>query len=340
MSNKGAGFILGAVIFCGTPQLAWSRGGAGATSAEVLTTQVSARAAGMGGAFSAVSDDVNAIHTNPAGLALLTNRQLSTMFLKEVLDIRTEYLAFGAPVPDFLNKHLAIGGNSAAYGVSALFSQLGTLELIETNPDGTFAREKSLNVGSDAVLSASYASMFESDSTVLDINQQHAFGGSVRYVSSTRAEQYTAQTVAVDIGYLNVWKNTGLRWSLIGQNLGPDIKYKEAKEPLPLTVTAGGAWRKNLPYIGAEPFILAVDGTYDRERKKSARMGVEYWMKGMAAARAGYHLNGVSNAFSVGAGLKLPGLPLGKGSSILFDYGVTFEKNVGTKNIVSFSMAF
>ena len=185
-----------------------------------------------------------------------------------------------------------------------------------------------------------YASSFESESTVIDREQEHAFGGSARYLKSTRAERYTAQTVAFDIGYINLWKRTGFRWSLLVKNIGPDMTYKVASEPLPFVIVAGGAWRKNIPALGAEPFIVAAEVDFDRERKKTARAGIEYWMKHMAAVRAGYQRNGVSNAWTLGGGVEVPGFSFKKDGHMRFDYALMLQQNVGSKNIVSFSIDF
>ena len=60
-------------LFCGllvcSPPARVSAANAGATSGSILKNYASARAMGMGGAFTAVSDDVAAIHWNPAGVA-------------------------------------------------------------------------------------------------------------------------------------------------------------------------------------------------------------------------------------------------------------------------------
>ena len=52
---------------------------AGAVQANFLETELGARAMGMGGAFVAVSDDVTALHWNPAGLAGLEGLQFFGM---------------------------------------------------------------------------------------------------------------------------------------------------------------------------------------------------------------------------------------------------------------------
>ena len=69
----------------------WASAGAGTTQAEFLKIGLSARAAGMGGAFGAVADDLGAFEHNPAGLGLLNNSQVSAMYTRWLADI-----SFGA----------------------------------------------------------------------------------------------------------------------------------------------------------------------------------------------------------------------------------------------------
>jgi len=50
-------------------------------TAAVLDLGMGARPLGMGGAFAAVADDVNAICYNPAGLVLIADRELTTLYV-------------------------------------------------------------------------------------------------------------------------------------------------------------------------------------------------------------------------------------------------------------------
>ena len=51
--------------------------GVGTTAGQFLRVGLGARAVGLGGAFSALADDVTAIYWNPAGLAQIENREVS-----------------------------------------------------------------------------------------------------------------------------------------------------------------------------------------------------------------------------------------------------------------------
>src|SRR5512146_1348651 len=67
---------------------------AGSTTADFLNLPVGARAAGMGGAYSAISEEASAIYWNPAGLVQIP--KLSAVFMRAqyVEDISYQYAAY------------------------------------------------------------------------------------------------------------------------------------------------------------------------------------------------------------------------------------------------------
>ena len=68
-------------VFCLCPDgiSVWASG-PGTTAADVLNIPVGARAIGMGEAYTAQADDVSSLYWNPAGLALMQERQASFMY--------------------------------------------------------------------------------------------------------------------------------------------------------------------------------------------------------------------------------------------------------------------
>ena len=77
----------------------------GETTADFLITASGARPQGMGGAFAAFYDDINALYYNPAGLAFLTQGELSLMYsnltgvfqVEEAGDIYQGFIAYLIP---------------------------------------------------------------------------------------------------------------------------------------------------------------------------------------------------------------------------------------------------
>ena len=297
------------------------------TGAPILQMPIGSRATGMGGAFSAVSDDDSAIHWNPAGLALLERQQLSTMFIQGLSDVTTEFVGYGRP--------LSIRGVRLGLGASALYSQLGRIDIQRTNPDGSFRDQQSISAGSDALLSLALAVHSHAELQGLDVELPESYLGlSARYLKSTLAEQYSAYAYAADLGYLGVWRE-GLRVAFVIQNMGGGIKFVDSPDPLPLTYRLGLAWQRAVPMISATPLTLSVEGTEDRDKKGVLHTGMEFWYKRTMAYRVGYQYSTDLKAFSTGIGLRF-GLPGAKGGeSFLLDYGIVPVSTTGgiTQNV-------
>ncbi|MCR4295735.1 MAG: type IX secretion system membrane protein PorP/SprF, partial [Elusimicrobia bacterium] len=81
-----------------------------------------ARAPGMGDAFTAIADDVYAIHYNPAGLGLLERPQLGTSYavlypgLQDASNIGTSFLAYAQPLARGRNGTLATAWSALTLG--------------------------------------------------------------------------------------------------------------------------------------------------------------------------------------------------------------------------------
>ncbi len=71
----------------------------GTSNFQFLKIPPSARAVGLGEAYTAVSDDLEALIYNPAGLAQLTREQMSTTYLQWLKDIWCGYFNYGKPLP-------------------------------------------------------------------------------------------------------------------------------------------------------------------------------------------------------------------------------------------------
>ena len=71
---------------------------AGNTTAAFLKIGVGARPIGMGNAFTAVADDINSLAWNPAGLSLLSRRELGVMHSELFADTRYDFLGYAHPM--------------------------------------------------------------------------------------------------------------------------------------------------------------------------------------------------------------------------------------------------
>ena len=64
----------------------------GTTGARILNQPVGARVQGMGEAFTAVADDLSALHYNPAGLGFQEQNNISAMYIRSVSDVYYGFL--------------------------------------------------------------------------------------------------------------------------------------------------------------------------------------------------------------------------------------------------------
>src|SRR5262249_28910008 len=126
---------------------------AGTTAVPMLQVPMGARAFAMGTAFTAVASDVSILHYNPAGLANLSEREATMMYLDGRQDPNLEYFAGERPLP----FRGFTGSGFATVGASVLFSQNGQIDVRRTNPDGSFAGQETLNAGNDIVTQFAYA---------------------------------------------------------------------------------------------------------------------------------------------------------------------------------------
>jgi len=205
----------------------------GLSGFSFLGMEPSARAAALGGAFSAVyGDDVNAMFYNPALLNEQMHRSLSVSFLNHIGDLRAGFLAYS------LHSE-ALG----SVGVGVRFLNWGELTEADAsgNELGTFS-------ASDVAFTVGLGRLY---------TEQLYVGVSLHSILSS-VGPYKASALAVDAGVLYTAANNAFTFSASVNNLGVTLNSLGAlDDELPLDFRLGITTR--LQHL---PLLISITG-YD-----------------------------------------------------------------------------
>jgi len=285
---------------------AYSEDSAGTASVQVLKLGAGARAAGMGDAFTALSDDASAVYWNPGGLAGTKKQSASLMHNILFEGISYDWLAYVLPL-----KTGAVGAGiqRLSYGSIAAMDETG----LET---GSFSP-------SETVGTVSYGVGYEN----------FGFGASLKYISGKieRSAAAFAADIGVKYGVLN---EEGLLLGLALQNMGGKMKYVSQADPLPLNFKIGAAYRTQYSWV------ISADADMPSDNALSVSLGGEYSVitddELTVSGRAGYSsrtkdLDGLAG-FTVGAGGSYEGIGL--------DYAFVPFGSLGNSHKISVSLEF
>lgn len=302
-----------------------------------------ARAAGMGEAFVALSDDVSAIYWNPAGMAFQEGRQFTSMYVKWLpqLNLEDMYYLFGA-YRQSIEGLGTIGGN-------VTYLNLG--EQVNTDASGN---ELGTFNSNEWAISLSYATL---------ISENLGVGLNLKFIRSNLAggvqvgaEKGTGTTnaFAVDLGLLK--KNffiDRLNFGINIANIGPKVTYIDAAQadPLPTNFKAGFAYRVLDQKYNKITLVFDVNkllvnrrtnGNSDSVAKALINawgnedyifnLGAEYWYADLIALRAGYNHDpaGKLKFLTIGAGLRY--------SIYQFDFAYISDKDSPLSDTMRFSL--
>lgn len=269
---------------------------------QFLHLNQSARAAALGGAFTAMGNDVSAIFINPASLGTVEDNNLSVTFLKHVSDINSGLATYIIP--------LEMNGTLAA---SALFTSYGSFIRADGSgkQTGTFG-------SSETALSVTYSNNLDSNLF---------WGASAKFAYSTLAE-VSSVGFGVDAGifYQMPKSRTNIGVSIL--NIGTQLStYEGLQETLPLDVRIGINHRlRGLPMLVNFNFHHLGDETDDFFGKfANFSLGGELYLGKVIQVRVGYD-NRVRTAVSVESQRGLSGFSAGVGiktSFAMIDYGAS-----------------
>jgi hypothetical protein len=282
----------------------------GATGYTFVKLGVGVRPVAMGNAFTAVSDDGNAVFWNPAGLGFVNSYHVAGMLMNHLTYFNYYNLTSALPVG---------GGNTVGIGLSYLGAS--DIEYSERGEElGEFTN-------SDMLLNVGYGRAFGKHQVV-------SVGGAVKVVRG-QLYRYSAYGALADIGVLlNPIKH--LYFGTVVKNLGTPRRYIEKWEYPPINFRQGVAIK--LP-IENNQFTLSADFSVYPDYNPTISIGVEALIRSLGligmsgqkrissiAVMAGYQSGygaGTFSGFSLGFAVQVfvtEGLYLDIGA-LLLSYG-------------------
>jgi len=284
-------FVITAPVNAGDPQ-------GGRESLFLLGTGV--RAVGMGGAFTAVSNDASAIYWNPAGLASLQYRELSIMHVSLWEDTRYQFAGFAWPILDF--------GTIGAGGVI-----LGT--------DNIEFRDQYGPLGEHDYSTGQYWVSYGRG-----LMRNLSCGVNLKVLSQSLGD-YSSTTAAMDIGLLYDFRD----FMSIGLNLqdilSGDLKLSQVEESIPYNIKGGVALRY-FSDDGRYGVTAAGDVDLTEEQPAKVHLGIEAKIAEYIFARAGYDRDEIT--FGGGVKYKLAA----------FDYAYKDNEILGGTHRIGLSLFF
>ena len=257
----------------------------GTSGAQFLKISPSARAAAMGGAYSALCDDAYAVYFNPGGLGFL--REVETVATRNSYfqGITHNFGAVAAPLLAWTDSRRARNElGAAAFSVTSLtVDGIERRGVVETDdPTDTFG-------ASDFAYALGYG---------LPLSERLGVGVTLKALNQ-RLDAAHATSFAADAGAL--YRNDRLSLSGGLRNAGTRVRFASASDPLPLLFYAGAGYRLS------ESWLLAADLSLPRDHRAGFSFGLEHRRMFSeelgAAVRGGYDSSNTDAEGLTGLGL-------------------------------------
>ncbi len=253
----------------------------GRSGFSFLKISPSARAAGMGDAFTAIANDVTAVFYNPAGLSHLENIEYSFNYTQWIVNSKIMSGAIGMPI-----------GKRFAFALSFIsFAVDDFEETTVVDPEGT---GRMIQAGDIAI----------GISGAIDLTDRLTFGLKSQYIEEN-IDVDKARGLGVDFG---TYYRAGYRdivIAMVMKNFGPKSVYLSDKFKLPLYFNINTAFsaigKKGSPIH----LTVSIESAFATDYRDRYHVGGELWIADIFALRSGYKFYYDTEDWTVGAGLKL-----------------------------------
>ena len=278
---------------------------AGRTAADFLNIGIGARSAGMGGAYTAISEGAQAAYWNPSGLTSIEANEVMFGHFDWYQDLSLEYATFAKSISD-----------KTSFAASFTYLNYGTMTAYDIN-----GQELANDItASDWAGAVSFG---------IQATDNFSVGFSGKYINQS-LEEISASAFAFDIG----WKYQLERFTIAGfmGNYGSKMKYDAGEVKLPEVARLGIAF-----YPFNTSFVTSVEAEKSVEGNIHIRNGFEYVYNNQYSIRSGYAYYPDQNeanfsSFSFGAGYRH--------EIAEFDYAFTPSEKYTNESLHRFSLIF
>jgi hypothetical protein len=313
--------ILVVVLICGTisiPQNLSAHEDVGTTGFNFLRVIYSARATALGNAYTAMSDDTDAVFFNPAGLPNARSKGIATTYMNYFEGFQGGSVVYISPSQERLS-----------FGIFAQY--LGNQSITRTMVDeqGEYMGTAGTFGANDIVVG--FASGYY-------IHEFLNLGASIRYISES-LEDYSASAAVIDLGVLHQTMNENLKVGVTLKNVGTQITYYTAtkyREKMPTQVTVGFNYRFHEKFVGNLDILKPLDNDF------SGRIGLEYRLHPILTLRTGFDTR--TDDWKMGGDYDFfSGLSGGFGinyNNYELNYGITSYGDLGLVNQITLKYLF
>ncbi|MCD6380216.1 PorV/PorQ family protein [bacterium] len=284
----------------------------GTYSAQFLKLGVSARATGMGSAFTAIADDASALYWNPAGLVELERTEVTLNSVSWPADIDLYFVGTVFKTPYI----------PGTIGISVRALTLDP-QIVRTiyRPEGT---NRYFDAGSMSY-GLSYAKYF---------TDRFSAGFTAHFLHMGLAER-SVESWAFDFGLLYRIGIRGMTLGMMVQSLGSEFNFDERSSKLPTVFRVGLS--VDLLRQGANILIASSEFSHPSDNAERMNVGAEYSFNQFFFVRGGYNINYDSQGLAWGVGFKIDS---SQTSDIKFDYSWQDLSDLGYCNRVTLGFSY
>jgi len=269
----------------------------GTAVAQFLEIGMSARAAAMGEAFTAVTDDAGSIFWNPAGMAAVEQRNLFLAYNSWPADIAVGAMSFAYGL-----------GNIGVIGISAIYLMTDDMAVTTVfDPEGTSGQTFSL---SNYAIGLTYSRY---------MTEQLSVGVTGKLVSEDYYG-YGYQSFALDLGTVYETGFNGLNIAMSILHFGPEITfdgnyidYSDSKsfqgnkpkefENYSLPINFRFGLSMNVVDNEASRLLTAFDVVHPNNNLEQYNLGLEYGYNQLFFVRGGYKFTTDEGGLALGVGV-------------------------------------